>query len=583
MLGRDATGARADRGSRNSNGGVRLPAAALLCAAAALLWWWAVGWGAGRGGEFVGPLGGDPPSRESTEIGVAARVPSDGGRRDQAQARRIVRVTDEAGEPIPGATVEVRVGGRVISSGTTGGEGAWIEAAPPGAPAPMTVWATASGFLPGRREVEAWPDAGVEIALATEGVIAGRVTLRDGRAVGEPLRVVAIRTGRLPTRENIASVMESGEEGGTVLTDESGAFRLGGLSFPGHYDLVVGGAGTLRPKVERYVATNGRFITLHVTTLYGVILSLREPDGSPLRVNDHLFMMGIGRPVFDIFGIEWVSGAPASAVLAGVDRALIERRDLGERLFLFAGDGWGEEIGPITFATTYPGYEPFEATLTARRLDAGFAREELTVEPTAAGFGIVDIVIDGWKCERFPPFVASIFGEAVLWLEPEAPGPPMQFSVSGFGAGEPVRVEGVPYGTYLACLRDAGRSFTRGPREERELVDSLQPLVVGPAPAVLRVDRSLRGSVEVHVHPGELASQTTHLTLGTSPASYTRPRRFRRIENFEKPPYIISGLLPGRHFLLIQAPFSKGLEKDDPSLVFEIRGGECTFLEVVEE
>jgi hypothetical protein len=179
--------------------------------------------GAARGAAAAGAAG----------AGAAAANREEAATEKEPPASLSGRVTGPGGEPVEGARVRVRSGGRTYQEKPTGPDGTYlVEGVAAGR---YRVSARADGLLDG-----SYPDAvnlapgerraGVDIALGAGGSIAGHVLEADGDAPIEGARVTLVRGGPFG--------------GVTVRTGPDGAFAIEGAA---------SGANTIRVIDDRYL------------------------------------------------------------------------------------------------------------------------------------------------------------------------------------------------------------------------------------------------------------------------------------------------------------------------------------------
>ncbi len=161
-----------------------------------------------------------------------------------------VRVVDEQGRPIAGATVSFNrfiLAGAVADSLThTGMDGCarlgYAYGWPDRTPSPATIYADAPGFALGESEpimTDEEPQAEVVVKLARAHAVFGRVVDEDGALV--PDARVLVVDGRLPEASAFDAVWERGGDHSNpppqywgIGTAPDGRFRIGGLP-PGPY------------------------------------------------------------------------------------------------------------------------------------------------------------------------------------------------------------------------------------------------------------------------------------------------------------------------------------------------------------
>jgi len=400
----------------------------------------------------------------------------------------------------------------------------------------------------------------------------GRVVLPDGSAAGPGLFVLATPGRTDPALSVVAARMATPGERGCALTERDGSFEIRGLDPGQTCALIIGGAGwvgTQRQWLARPGQPAGRY---EVRRLYGALITLKEPGGAPLRLHGDLLGQRAGRASLRVQDVLPLTGVAPSAVLAGVDPALLDAPDLGRRLLLFTAALDAREIGPIVYRADLPGYDPLERELQARRIEQGLAEYAFELRPSVPGFGSLVITLVGWS-GPCAPFAGPDGQGALLHLRSEL-GALATFGLGTIEGGR-IEVEGLPYGTWRCAL-----GANQQPVNSRRGATPEEEVVIGPVPASYVVDLSTRATIEIEIltRSGAPYSERAAVIF----ADQQTIGRGSRAAHFRAPPYRLDGLEPGLYHVALEIPFKAGTSAEHPRQVIT-RGGACSHVVLREE
>jgi hypothetical protein len=401
------------------------------------------------------------------------------------------------------------------------------------------------------------------------GFLDGRVVLLEGDrerpVVGA--RLLLVPGPEEPPPARVAELLLHPQPSHLQSTDEDGRFRFTGLDRDRAYALLAGGAGLVGAQRFWAVQANQSTREYRLHHLYGVHVSLSEGGALP-KLHPDLAGQRAGRMLSTRPGVFPLFGAPSSALLAGVPLEELDPRSPARRLHLFSSALEEESLGPFQFRAFFPGYQPLEEEVLARRADLGFSQVELELVRVAEGFGALEVLLIGWRgpCPVFEPGA-----RASAFLRLNAHSELLQYELRDL-SGSTVRIEPLPYGEYEATFGTSPqlRSTTRGGGQPSKVR-------IGPAPAQLVVDLSQRGSLVLHLKAPDGApwGRAVALLVGTTEPS----RASWRQHHFTAPPYRVDDLEPGRVQLAVQTPTGSGATAERPLPVLIPAGG-CAELEL---
>ena len=395
------------------------------------------------------------------------------------------------------------------------------------------------------------------------------MTLPDGSPAGAGILVVAT-PGRDECPLALAErIREDPDSGHCALTDGDGSFVILGLRPAADYALTIGGAGFVGHQRQWVTNTERPTAVYRVMRLFGLTVSLTESGGAPLRLHAGLFGQRAGHGRLKLPGVFPLTGTPASAVLAGIAPDDLRGADIGRRTLLYTSAEDALELGPITFQANLPGYAPLSLEVRARAVTEGLAEYQARVEPTATGFGRLEVALLGWRGPG-PPFVGPDGPGATLHLH-SLRGVRIAFALGPF-QDDRILVDGLPHGTWRCSLGAPGAmvNLARSMTAERELE-------IGRETARYVIDLGETAALELAIHADD--GSPWHGRASLVYASEASPREGWKSQHFRSAPYRIDGLAPGLYRLALRLPFAAGTSVEDPMTV-TLRGGECARVEL---
>ncbi|MCP3916325.1 MAG: hypothetical protein GY711_12280 [bacterium] len=401
----------------------------------------------------------------------------------------------------------------------------------------------------------------IEIELAREGVLRGRVVLPTQEPVGSGVQVVAIRSvargwasigyGRLVEAQDPRCLV--------AITDDAGAFEIRGCDPDAEYDLLAGGKGHATTFPE------DRAVQVRPPTGQSIVLVVHELLAARFRIvvpgTDVVPLESLQRPrrgAYSFFlGREEIRPAPfvgPGIELAGVGRDRKSTVVSEERTFVFAREARFANAD-LRCKLRLPLHEAAEVRFRPEPLSPETPTFDLPVPPHPSGYGSVEV-----------RFASSLhIGEHqrlsdVVQLEivPQTQHPPSKI-VLALDMDHEARVglvDGVPMGDYRARVRvrDGGFRYPRTPG---------LPLHVGAVPAVLSVLDVDIGSIELVLRTTTGAfSGPVQLYVGygqpqIEPDGSEAWRVGAGALCFFGPPYRIGGLRPGRYRVHFDKPLAE--------------------------
>ncbi len=352
-------------------------------------------------------------------------------------------------------------------------------------------FATRSAWLPR-------PEEGghtIEIVLALDRALHGRVTLANHQPVGEGVTVIAI-----PSASHGWSNIGHGHLGAggdprclVTVTDGDGAFEVSGCEPNRAYDLFAGGRGyatsSSRNRAARAIPSRAGAIELvvHKLTIARFRIVTSGTEGAvPLR--------RLGHPSTGVYSffLEDEPIQPTPLVGPGLELAGVEtsrrRTTLDkERTFLFEHDKRFDNVD-LRCELRLPLHEVAETRFRPKPVDEDTPVFELTVQSHTDGYGSIEVLFDS------PIYIGQHhrLSDAIqLELTPEAdPLSRMLFALDMDYPAQAGLVSGIPKGGYLGhvIFRDGGFSYPDG--------DGF-PVYVGDNPGVLSVPNPNMGSIEL--------------------------------------------------------------------------------------
>lgn len=374
------------------------------------------------------------------------------------------------------------------------------------------------------------PPAELRIVLGDEGSLVGRVVYRDRSPVGAGCVVLAYSLERVPSTRDVRAALELEHGPGfTTETDAEGRFELRELPRGRVWTLCAGRLGCASTELVGCVAPSTDPVELVVDRIHGVVLELVDEQHEPAVLSNVDPSGGRGRfwsedpaaigPLFE---------GELAAYLGGVDDALAETRR-HEQLVLFTARERVERLGPNLYEATLPGYAPFRARFDAPALERGLARQLVVLTSTAAGRGVVRVVMRSTDPLRgFPSgrleLVDAQGAVTSYWFEPSADGSRT--------------IDGVPYGRYEATFF-SGVGTWRHP----DAGDPPVAIDVRDAPVELAVSLDPSGNLEID--PGWPDAGSLRALLSCPASDDAAEGSVSEGIVLHGPPYVLRGLRAG--------------------------------------
>lgn len=487
------------------------------------------------------------------------RVSAGAGSAGSEPTALTVVVVDEQGSAVEAAAVHALDAEQHELVGITGADGAFVVST--GARAREHIGASRSGYefskLP-------WPPADqaelrIELRAATK--LAGLVVKGDGSPAGPGIQVMAWGEDRQFEREIVRRVIACDPRYLGAVTDAEGRFAIEGVAPERLYYLAAGGMGYASPEyvVARPFTTAELRIEVH--RVFATWLRLRERLGGELRTSEHLYGRKYGSLRFDAEGpIRRLSEGQPQAFLA-LGRLPETRTTLTDRFTLLTLPNDVAEAGPISFACSYPGYEPVNVEIMVPAFE-GEPWPERIVEltPTTEGWSSITLNFGGNLVGRAQTELLEPLG--LFRLSNEA-GEVCEYAVrETFPASFEVR--GIPRGEYAwefevpDTVPDNGFRFPS--RGEPPI-----PIVVGDEPASVDVDLGALGAIDVRIvgPDGEAYSSYVKLKFRTVGSQNESSRLIRAA------PYFLSGLHEGDYEVWLDEP--RVLDRSTASSLLSLR------------
>jgi hypothetical protein len=487
-----------------------------------------------------------------------------------------VRVVDEHGSAVPGALVRVlSAGGAQQSSAETDKKGlAQIAAA-----AGSTLLTTSQGFAISTLEVSRISTQPVLIRLHPEGTIAGVVVDSTGVPAGSGVFVLALpKNALISGGEAALRALRGDPTQHLASTDQKGRFLLDRLDPTIMYSLACGGSGRVQFRTLPDVKPSQGEVEIVAGWGYAEIICLVDDHGEPLSDDlvhspSRKFEAGCLEP-----SVLPVHSGSAAALLACPEIEFANKLPAC-RVYAYVGPVPLTSVGPNFYSSTLAGCDPVEISFLARPIGLALETTKVAYHCAPEEHGSIEISFS----RGGGPVLAAPGEEApsgLLVLEPRngaAIKCPVREKLFG-----PQVVEGIPFGQYQARFVAQRSTFTFPPAEKPSV-----PLRVekGVAHFDISLDDSGEVDIEVRDESGVIISGQIVIHMGGPPTIYqvhttiggvevvpgTRAVPNATMRTFRAPPYTLSGIAPGRHFLALREPFradASGVE--DSTIMVEV-------------
>lgn len=551
---------------------VLLTACLLAAIAMVIVFWGTSGAGQQATGEGPGRSSSNPDSRvsiQSSRMTVSAVREPALQERHHSNVNAVgavrFRVLDEEGAPVPDATI---VSGYAVL-GTTAFNGELVVS--PGEIQSQLVVVFGERFRTSSMLLPHPPPELVEVVLEPGGrgskVVSGVVRFRDQSPVGEGVKVFAWAPERGAYGESIQSVLAGQRPGLVATTDSRGRFELDGLRERLSYRLIAGGMGCLSAThVDLAGAVTADGVSIEVDRVHGAMVRARQnADGPGASVdtfrNRVERISGIAEGSYQLEDSDW------RASLLGLHAQL----DALDRLLLVASTESRDQVGPIVYEASIPGFEEIVLEVWAEPAIEDIPVYEVELVQHAGGLGALLLDVDG------PCLVAlegsarkSHIGEVLLF-------PAGQIEDSKVGERRMLRyrlfpplcrrheLPGIPVGEYELHVNLNGGAFSF-PMPG----DEAYPLSIGQGSTIVHVPVDGCGALRLTlVRPDGIEYlEGATLMLGRGLPNINGDGTvsldsFGSV-SFRHWPFTLDGLAPGLYTMLLRAPTPVGNPREDP-------------------
>jgi len=377
-------------------------------------------------------------------------------------------------------------------------------------------------------------------------VIRGRVLDLDGDPVPFP-RVAYWRSrAQFPmhTLEDQGAGIDSrGAYAGIAVGSETGEFTIPRPTREGSVRLLAAGSGLASRSAARIAPLSTEDASMTIGPVFGAFFRFTTTEYGGSLADPQLYSRGISYPSA---GDGYESGALVDEslifALLGLDfsKSNVDGKQYDEWLSFFGTRDIGG-IPNIPVGIGVPGYEFWKGELTAYPLLPGVPVQEILLEPSTAGFGILIVDIG----EQLPRVLAR-FSEpipdrrAMILLSPLEGGRAITYPIRD-AVDRKVEILGVPFGEYRVSLRSGSTQWRSCDAEECPIVN------IGPTIAEVALSPALVGALDVEVFDANGSAYTGKLTLWLARGNQGT------YVSLAGPPYLIYGLDSGDVSLSLRA------------------------------
>jgi len=257
-----------------------------------------------------------------------------------------------------------------------------------------------------------------------------------------------------------------------------------------------------------------------------------------------------------------------ASLLAGIED-IIPYRTAARAEYLFVAPAQLDRVGPLSYNAQYFGFQPIEQTLWALPVDDTIQETVLELVPVTNALGSIDVrffgVAEGLEGDLYRQ---GGIGEVVLIA---AGGERLSYGIRAFH--ESCILTDIPFGEYQGFFYCYSTSF-RYPEKD------FHSMTVGETPTEFLVDMTASGALELVPHKRDKSPYfgplSSYIMSGDSTNASEAHRGGPAL--FERPPFIISGIQPGRYSIFVMNPLP--VPGGESVRVVEITSGQTTQLEL---
>lgn len=478
----------------------------------------------------------------------------------------VIRTVDVEGLPVANAELliaDIRVPEPQFSRlGKTSRDG--VHRSSSSLEVPLWIAAKAQGYFVQDVLIEEEILSEVKITLRPAGSIRGTVVREEsGDPIGPGATVIAWPSqARIPPRDLAKRALAGDPLCAMATTDAQGVFLIDGLESRTPYTLVAGTRGYAMPSPVANLMPESEPVVLRVGRLYGVRVRLVDRTNNAHTLPPNRLPSARDPMDTHVPRATYIPQPSYTSLLAGIAE-ITPYRTAAQAEYLFVAPEALASVGPLDYSVTYFGYSPIKETLWAYPVEDKIEDALVEVVPVGGARGSVQVGFFG-----IAPGLEGMLhrqggvGEVVLIA---ASGERLAYGIPSF-QGESCVLTDIPFGEYGVYFVSYLSSF-KYPQPEP------QPLTIDGTPAEFLVDLTATGALElVPYRPDQTryyGTLSSYIMTGDMRNDVEEHRGGPAI--FERPPFIVSGLHPGRYSVVVMNPAA--LEEESIGVI-EIRSGQ---------
>ena len=383
------------------------------------------------------------------------------------------------------------------------------------------------------------------VTLARDCTITGRLHFRHDAPDFDGFSVYAwpIAAGARPDTGRATSLRQS-------ALDSTGAFAFDSLPCGQNYYVAASGPGWVSPE-PLAVRVGGVAVQLAMEALYG--LAFRLTDFQGLQLPD--------TPLFSEVPRGSIRPYAEGAQYFRLKGPHLQRFEIPEgqtpgindsiRTCLFVAEADEDSYGELSYRAIRPGFEAQNIRLAAPRVWNDLQVVDLEMHPTAAPVGELWLRVVPLGCAILPNLGSRSpdLSIALTSLDRTIEGIPVTYGLAIQSLVEPeAYCAQVPVGRYRVSIRGAsGALQLPGPED---LTSSKWNLTITEGLTEFEIELLGLGSVEVKVNADKHRQYEAALGLHLSSAMGSR-QRSHHLFSFDRPPYRIPALPPGKYWISV--------------------------------